>query len=154
MLKTGEAGLYGPNVAWIAPLDMDWFKRVEWKEWDLVVLNADAYPDAVLNDAYLPAREFASKLYSLRFDGGHVIITPPSEKLMHRHGVDPHELLEKHCSGDWGDQSDEDKKAWDRALESGASSLMSVYNFGGEEVWLLTDVERFVTAFLVPEEPY
>jgi hypothetical protein len=154
MLKTGEAGLYGPNIAWVAPLDIDWFKRVGWKEWDLVVLNADAYPDTVLNGAYLPAREFASRLYSLRFDGGHVIITQPSEKLMHRHGVDPHELLEKHCSGDWGDQSDEDKKAWDRALENG-SSLMSVYRVGDEEeVWLMTDVERLATIFLSPDEYY
>jgi hypothetical protein len=97
------------------------------------------------NDTYLP---------SLRPDDGHLIITPPAGDLMRGHSIDPHRLLERHRSGDWGDQSDGDKKAWDRALESGASSLMSVYNFGGEEVWLLTDVERFVTAFLVPEEPY
>ncbi len=151
MLKTGEAGLYGPNVAWVAPMDTDWFKRVGWKEWDLVVLNADAYPDIASNGAYLPAREFASKLRSLKFDGGHVIITPPAQKLMQRHGIDPHQLLERHCSGDWGDQSDEDKKAWDRALENGFS-LMSVYKVGGEEVWLMTDVERLATTFLAPEE--
>ncbi len=103
------------------------------------------------NGTYLPARELASKRYSLRFDGGHVIITPPAEKLMHRHGIDPYQLFERHCSGDWGDQSDEDKKAWDRALEKGFS-LMSVYTVGGEEVWLMTDVERLATIFLVPEE--
>jgi hypothetical protein len=151
MLKTAEVGLYSPNVAWVAPLDTDWFKRFGWKEWDLVALNADAYPDIVSNGAYLPTREFASTLDSLRFDGGRVIITPPAEKLMQRHGIDPQHLLERHCSGDWGDQSDEDKKAWDRALENGLS-LMSVYKVGGEEVWLTTDVERFVTTFLAPEE--
>ncbi len=144
VLKSGEAGLYGQNVTWVAPLDTDWFKRVGWKEWDLVVLNADEC---------LPAREFASKLCSLRFDGGHVVITPPAEKLMHRHDIDWHQLLERHCSGDWGDQSDADKKAWDRALENG-SSLMSIYRVGGEEVWLLTDVERLTTTFLAPEEYY
>ncbi|MDP8974569.1 MAG: hypothetical protein M3N45_15725 [Actinomycetota bacterium] len=153
MLKTGEAGLYGPNVAWVAPLNMDWFKRVGWKEWDLTVLNADARPDVMSNDVYLSAREFASKLYSLRFDGGHVIITPPAEKLMQSYGIDPYQLLERHYSGDWGDQSDEDKKAWDRALEKGFS-LMSVYKVGGEEVWLMTDVERLATTFLSPEEYY
>ena len=153
MLKTGEVGLYDPNVAWVAPLDMDWFKRVGWKAWDLILLNAEAYPDIVSNDVYLPAREFASKLYSLRFDGGHALITPPAEKLMQRYGIDPYQLLERHCNGDWGDQSDEDKKAWDRALEKGFS-LMSVYKVGGEEVWLMTDVERFATTFLVPEEYY
>jgi hypothetical protein len=151
MLKSGEAGLYGPNVAWVAPLDTDWFKRVGWKEWDFVVLNPDAYPDIALNGAYLPAREFASRLYSLRFDGGHVIITQPAEKLMQRHSIDPHQLLERHCSGDWGAQSDEDKRAWDRALEKGFS-LMSVYTVGGEEVWLTTDVKRLATTFLSPEE--
>ena len=92
-----------------------------------------------------------SKLNSRSFDSGQVIITPPAEKLMQRHGIDPQHLLERHCSGDWGDQSDEDKKAWDRALENGLS-LMSVYRVGGEEVWLITDVERLVTTFLAPEE--
>jgi hypothetical protein len=29
---------------------------------------------------------------------------------------------------------------------------MSVYKVGGEEVWLMTDVERLVTMFLAPEE--
>ncbi len=92
-----------------------------------------------------------SKLNSHSFDSGQVIITPPAEKLMQRHGIDPRHLLERHCSGDWGDQSDEDKKAWDRALENGLS-LMSVYRVGGEEVWLITDVERLVTTFLAPDE--
>lgn len=153
MLKTGAADLYGPNVAWVAPLNMDWFRRLGWKEWDLIMLNADAYPDVVSNDVYLSARAFASKLCSLKFDGGHVVITPPAEKLMQRHGIDPHELLERHCRGDWGDQSDEDKKAWDRALEKGFS-LMSVYKVGGEEVWLMTDVARLSTTFLSPEDCY
>ena len=151
MLKTGEAGLYGPKVAWVAPLNMDWFKRVGWKEWDLIVLNAHADPNLESKDVYLPAREFALKLYSLKFDSGHVIITPPAEKLMQRQGIDPYQLLERHCSGDWGDQSDEDKKAWDRALEKDFS-LMSIYKVGGEEVWLMTDVERLATTFLSPEE--
>ena len=153
ILKTGEIGLYGPNVAWVAPLDAYWFKCVGCKEWDLVVLNADVHPEIASNVAYLPARKFASKLYSRRFDGGHVIITPLAEKLMHRHDIDPCQLLERHYSGDWGDQSDEDKKAWDRALEKGFS-LMSVYKVGGEEVWLLTDVERLATTFLSPGDYY
>jgi hypothetical protein len=101
----------------------------------------------------MPEREFASKLSSLKFDSGHVIITPPADKLMQRHGIDTHQLLERHCNGDWGDQSDEDKKAWDKALEHGFS-LISVYKVGGEEVWLMTDVERLTTMFLAPEESY
>ena len=116
---------------------------------DSLTYNSMTGNNILPNGTYLPARELASKRYSLRFDGGHVIITPPAEKLMHRHGIDPHQLLERHYSGDWGDQSDEDKKAWDRALEKGFS-LMSVYTVGGEEVWLITDVERLATIFLVP----
>jgi hypothetical protein len=86
-----------------------------------------------------------------RFDGGHSVITPPAQDLMQRHGIDPHRLLERHCSGDWGDQGDQDKKAWDRALTEGFS-LMSVYEVGGEEVWLVTDIERLATVFLLSEE--
>jgi hypothetical protein len=86
-----------------------------------------------------------------RFDSGHSIITPPAKDLMRRYDIDPHRLLERHCSGDWGDQSDQDKKAWDRALREGFS-LMSVYKVGDEEVWLVTDVERLATVFLSSEE--
>ena len=87
----------------------------------------------------------------MALDNERVFITPTAETLMQRHGIDPHQLLERHCNGDWGDQSDEDKKAWDRAFEKGFS-LMSVYKVGGEEVWLMTDVERLTTTFLSPEE--
>jgi hypothetical protein len=52
-----------------------------------------------------------------RFDSGQMIITPPAKDLMQRYRIDPHRLLEMHCSGDWGDQSDQDKKAWDKALK-------------------------------------
>ncbi|MBV9455770.1 MAG: hypothetical protein JOZ19_16905 [Rubrobacter sp.] len=117
----------------------------------MTVINADVDPDRVSHNVHVPTREFASKLDSLRFDSGHLIITPLAEKLMHRHGIDPQHLLERHCSGDWGDQTEEDKKAWDKALENGLS-LMSVYKVGGEEVWLMTDVERLATTFLRPEE--
>ena len=86
-----------------------------------------------------------------RFDGGHSVITPPAQDLMQRHGIDPHHLLERHCGGDWGDQGDQDKKAWDRALREGFS-LMSVYKVGDEEVWLVTDMERLATVFLSSEE--
>jgi hypothetical protein len=86
-----------------------------------------------------------------RFDSGQSIITPPAKDLMQRYSIDPHRLLERHCSGDWGDQSDQDKKAWDRALKEGFS-LMSVYKVGDEEVWLVTDVERPATVFLLSEE--
>jgi hypothetical protein len=153
MRKTGKDGSYGPNMAWVAPLDTNWLKSVGRKEWNLIALNPDAHPDIVSNDVCLPVRGFASELCSLRFDGGRLIITAPAEKLMQRHGIDPHQLLQRHCSGDWGDQSDEDKKAWDRALENGFS-LMSVYKVGSEEVWLMTDVERFTTTILVPEANY
>jgi hypothetical protein len=86
-----------------------------------------------------------------RFDSGQLNITPSAKDLMQRHGIDTHRLLERHCSGDWGDQSDQDKKAWDKALRQGFS-IMSVYKVGDEEVWLVTDMERLATVFLSSEE--
>jgi hypothetical protein len=105
----------------------------------------------VPNYIYLPTQEFASKVQSARFDGGYLIISPPAKELLKRYGVDPYQLLERHCSGEWGQQSEEDKKAWDRALKKGLS-LMSVYEVGGSEVWLMTDVERLNTTLVLLEE--
>ena len=107
----------------------------------------------VPNDVYPSTQkeECASKLRPDMFEGGCLIISPPAKELLQCHGVYPYQLLKRHCSGEWGQQSDEDKKAWDSALKKGLS-LMSVYEVGGSEVWLMTDVERLSTMLVLLEE--
>lgn len=65
--------------------------------------------------------------------------------------------LERHCSGDWGDISEEDKEMNDESVrqerEGGfPDSLMSSYEFGTMEIWIITESDRSVTTVLLPEE--
>ena len=65
--------------------------------------------------------------------------------------------LERHCLGDWGDACEETKKQNDEALEAERSgrlidSLFSVYDIGGREIFIITEIDRSVTTILFPEE--
>lgn len=75
-----------------------------------------------------------------------------------------HEFLEavrgclaRHCLGDWGDACEETKKQNDEALEAERSgklidSLFSVYDIGGTEIFIITEIDRSVTTILFPDE--
>jgi len=68
--------------------------------------------------------------------------------------------VKRHASGDWGDVSDEDKKANDQALVNVTSPmsfdgtrLLSSYKAAdGTVFWIITEWDRSVTTVLLPEE--
>ena len=58
----------------------------------------------------------------------------------------------RHQAGDWGDVSEEDRAANERALIKG-TRLWSVYHAGnGVKFWLITEADRSYTTVLVPED--
>lgn len=60
--------------------------------------------------------------------------------------------LRRHQVCDWGDLSESDKRANDRALKTG-ERLLSAYHTGdGRLFWILTEADRSLTVFLLPEE--
>lgn len=62
--------------------------------------------------------------------------------------------LMRHCSGDWGDISDEDKRENDNALEQG-ERILSAYNYASDnskKIWIITEWDRSVTTILFPDE--
>ncbi len=59
--------------------------------------------------------------------------------------------LVRHASGDWGDICEEDRELNDEATELG-NRVLSVYNVDGEKLWIITEADRSVTTFLLPEE--
>ena len=53
---------------------------------------------------------------------------------------------------DWGDLSEEDKKANDKALKNG-ERIMSSYNTENNiRIWVITEWDRSVTTVLLPED--
>jgi hypothetical protein len=59
--------------------------------------------------------------------------------------------LRLHLSGDWGDTCVEDKLLNDASLLDGGR-LMSVWQYGDERLWIITESDRSVTTLLLPEE--
>ena len=68
--------------------------------------------------------------------------------------------LNRHARGDWGNTCDEDKEANNQALLDG-SRVLSAYpidptkpskGFGENCLWIITEADRSVTTFLLPDE--
>lgn len=60
--------------------------------------------------------------------------------------------LTRHHNGDWGEVSAEDWQSNDEALEGGQRLLSSYANADGVKFWIITEYDRSVTTFLLPEE--
>lgn len=85
------------------------------------------------------------------FKVGTVVGTPGAAEVMDRHGLHPLIIVSMHASGIWGDIPEEDRLANEEALESGAR-LMSVYKFGDDTIWVITEADRKYTTVLTPDE--
>jgi hypothetical protein len=88
-----------------------------------------------------------------RFPLGRVVATPGAIAAMQEAGVAPADLLRRHVSGDWGDVRAEDAAENDLSVREGFR-ILSSYTLDGTDahIWLLTERDRTVTTFLLPEE--
>ena len=85
------------------------------------------------------------------FEVDRIVATPAVMK-----AVDPDyamACLACHVTGDWGLVDDTDREANDAALHNG-SRIISVWPLpdAAAEFWILTEADRSVTTFLLPDE--
>ena len=59
--------------------------------------------------------------------------------------------LARHCNGDWGELSTEDKKENDFSLDKHLR-LFSVYKKDKFVIWIISEADRSVTTILFPKE--
>lgn len=59
------------------------------------------------------------------FPLGQVVATPGALEALELAGKQPLEFLTRHAQGDWGDLGDDDKRANDQAIKTGARILSS-----------------------------
>jgi hypothetical protein len=83
------------------------------------------------------------------FELGSVVSTPEALRLLGREGILA--LLRRHASGDWGDLTDEDRRANDEALLSG-DRILSRYDVGDDSFYVITEADRSSTCCLRREE--
>ena len=87
-----------------------------------------------------------------RFALGQIVATPGALELMKAHGINGLELLSRHVSGDWGDLTQEDKRANDAALRDGSRILSAYTLVDNHKLWIITEADRSVTTILRPDE--
>jgi hypothetical protein len=87
-----------------------------------------------------------------RFPSGHVMATIGAMELLQGDERLAALLLARHLAGDSGDTCAEDKAINEDAIKHG-NRVMSVYKMiGGQIIWVITEANRNVTTFLLPEE--
>ena len=59
--------------------------------------------------------------------------------------------LKRHAARDWGDLDPEDKASNDLGVEK-EGRLLSSYNIGDKQLWIVTEADRSVTTLLLPSE--
>lgn len=86
------------------------------------------------------------------FDVGRIVATPGALEAMEEHGIQSLSLLQRHRHGDWGTLPAEDAKLNDQAVHNGSRILSSYTLSGTQHIWIITEVDRSITTFLLPEE--
>ncbi len=88
----------------------------------------------------------------LLFEPGQVVATPGALEAMQANNCMSLDLLMRHLAGDWGVVPKQDANANQSALEHGERILSSYPLADGTKIWLITEADRSVTTFLLPEE--
>jgi hypothetical protein len=82
--------------------------------------------------------------------GGEIVLTPGVMT-----SLTPEEFfdaLRRHVNGDWGDIDEQDWNANNHALVYGGRILSQYYTDEGTKFWVITEADRSITTFLLPEE--
>lgn len=88
-----------------------------------------------------------------RFPMGHLVMTRAVANLIEQGRLDPAPFITRHIKADWGDLSDHDWAANDRAVRSGEDRLFSSYDIGPVlKLWIITEWDRSVTTLMLPSD--
>lgn len=93
-----------------------------------------------------------------KFDCGVILATPGAVSAFETNSQPPFEFLQRHLSGDWGEElCQEDRLLNDQALIDG-SRLLSAYKLkDGTKIWIITEAvgengRRECTTAILPSE--
>lgn len=84
------------------------------------------------------------------FEPGQLVATPGALKLAGQ-GINLIAYLSLHLQGNWGVLDEEDRKENDFSVENGYR-ILSAYKTELGKLWIITEADRSVTTFLLPEE--
>jgi hypothetical protein len=91
------------------------------------------------------------------FSLGRIVATPGALEAIRHAGQNPHEFLNRHLGGDWGDLDEEDRRLNDDALLDGSRILSAYTTSKAERLWIITEAaddngRRTATTLLLASE--
>ncbi len=86
------------------------------------------------------------------FPLGRIVSTPGALEALGVAGMPPSQLIHRHASGDWGEISEDDRQENQLSVTEGFRILSAYTLATGVKIWLITDADRSVTTFLLPDE--
>lgn len=86
------------------------------------------------------------------FDVGQIVATRGFMAAVERAGENPFGYLVRHVAGDWGDLPEEDIEENRLSLEKGYRIFSAYHLEDGTKFYLITEWDRSVTTFLLPDE--
>jgi len=87
-----------------------------------------------------------------KFSPGQTVATPGALEAFRASGQSPLEFLQRHLAGDWGELSESDVRENELSLQRGWRILSSYSLSTGVKFWIITEADRSVTTFLLPDE--
>jgi len=85
-----------------------------------------------------------------KFSLGGIVITPAADEKLPP--LDISRCLLRHCRGDWGDVSAENRDRNESAVRN-RNGIFSVYHDrNGVVFWIITEADRSVTTVLLPDD--
>jgi hypothetical protein len=87
------------------------------------------------------------------FELGRTVITPAALEALKESRQTPHEFLQRHQTGDWGEELDEgDRKENDFSLKNGYRLLSAYKTSKGQRLWIITEHDRSYTTVMLPSD--
>jgi hypothetical protein len=84
-----------------------------------------------------------------RFPLGKITVTPHAVEAFFAAHQTPHEFMDRHRAGDWGEISQYEKEQNERGLKE-ELRIISVYRLKtGVRIWILTNANRTATSILL-----
>lgn len=95
--------------------------------------------------------ETTASTQAICFPLGQIVSTPGALALLDQMAVNAYELIQRHQHGDWGNVPPEDAAENENAILNG-NRILSSYELGNKQIWILTERDRSATTLLLPEE--
>ena len=87
------------------------------------------------------------------FTLGEIVIRPGAALLLENTRTNPASLFLRHVTGDWGDVSNDQRRANEEAIREGGR-ILSAYGQGNLRVYVITEADRSATTIRTEHEAW